>query len=1084
MVIGTLFKDARREILRTIFRYLSIVAIVALGVFFFVGVRAAGPDMRLTGETYFREIHFFDLHILCNYGLTDADVQALAEVEGIEAIAPGYSVDALVLREGNARVVRLLSLPKEGAEAEINQVQLVEGRMPENDRECLVEGRIAYMLGYGVGSQISFSPVREKEIADYIGHDTYTVAGVCRSPLFISQERGSSSVGSGSLDAYAYLPFEAFSMEVYSDIYVRSHLDGEGVLEDSYEDKLEPLKLELERLGKARAEIRFADVLEEADAKLNDAKAEVADGEKKLKDAEDKIADAKRALDKGERDYQQGKAELAKRMAEGEKQINEAKAELAAGKTELDAQQKTLDDGRTALEEGRQQLQPLIQQLQQGEEALLQLQGQIDALKAQLALLPQTDSAYTALEQQLIQLQDIYDTQAAGLGQGQAQLREAQQQLDEKQRQLDDGAAQLAAAWKKYDDGAARLKQEEKALWEGKAEGEAQLAAAKKKIDNGRAELNRAEKEFLVEKADADAEIADAKIKIADAEADIAELKESKWYVLSQGSNYGFATYQQDAQRIGAIGQVFPLIFFLVAALVCLTAMTRMVEENRVSIGTLKSLGYGPVAIAGKYLLYAVSACFLGCGIGMAVGFTLLPMVIFDAYSMLYTLPPVITPFWPDLALTSFLFAFASTGLTAALVTFGVLRAEPATLMRPKAPKPGQRIFLERFNFLWKRLPFSQKVTLRNLFRYKSRLLMTLLGIAGCTALVFTGFALRDSISAIPAMHFGEIRHYDGEISLLNRKRAENLEDIDKLLQDKPLSRYMYVSQEAVDVRVGNQLREAYILVAQPGADITDYIALRTRLGHHPLKPSEEGIILTEKLAMILSLEPGDTVQLIDDDAMIHEAKIVGVAENYLSHFIFMTPNFYQNKMGRVLNYNQVIFDLNPDISEQQKTAMAEDLLNQDAVVSVSFNSANRDTLGDTVARLALVVVVLILSAAALAFVVLFNLNSINIEERKRELATIKLLGFFDGEVASYVYRENTLLTVLGAGLGLLFGIGLHRFIIVTAEVDLVMFSRLLNPLSFLYSFGITIGFGLLVNLAMMPILKRIDMVESLKSVE
>ncbi|MDR0287450.1 MAG: ABC transporter permease [Clostridiales bacterium] len=569
--------------------------------------------------------------------------------------------------------------------------------------------------------------------------------------------------------------------------------------------------------------------------------------------------------------------------------------------------------------------------------------------------------------------------------------------------------------------------------------------------------------------------------KMLAAEQDGAEIP--KWYVLGLDSNYGVENYRQDSDKVAAIGVVFPLIFFLVAALVCLTAMTRMVEEDRTQIGTLKALGYKNSVILTKYIFYALSATISGSVIGAILGLNILPRVIFSAYRILYSLPSIVVSFNASNTITAAILAIVSTGAATLGICIKELHSSPADLMRPKAPTNGKRIFLEHIPFIWNHMGFNKKVTARNLFRYKKRLFMTLIGIAGCTGLLITGFGLRDSISQIVHNQYGIIRIYDMELSLKTSITDSDRENLENLIKNNSeIKEYINIRQQSIDVENDGNSKSAYLDVFESGTDISDYINLRTRVGKKQLQLDDNGILITEKLANSLNIKKGSEINITDAENNDIKVKVEGICENYAFHYIYMSSDLYEKLYGSKAQFNEMY--LNVINSSADKNAIASSLLGTNFVNSVTITDVISKNFADMVNKLVFVVLVLIISALALEFVVLFNLTSINIEERKREIATLKVLGFYDRESAAYIYRENIVLSLIGILLGFGFGSILHQYIIVTVEVDIVMFARNITWQSFLYAALLTLAFSLLVNLWMSYYIKRISMVESLKSSE
>jgi putative ABC transport system permease protein len=585
-------------------------------------------------------------------------------------------------------------------------------------------------------------------------------------------------------------------------------------------------------------------------------------------------------------------------------------------------------------------------------------------------------------------------------------------------------------------------------------------------------------------KAEAEQQFADAEARINDAEAELGRLEVPEWYVLDRSSIEAYVEFEQNADRIGAIGEVFPVIFFLVAALISLTTMTRMVEEERIQIGTLKALGYTKKAIAMKYLLYALLATLGGSMAGAVAGLKIMPTVIITAYKILYKgIPRVITPFNAHYAVLAALLAVFTVGIATFLACYKELLAKPAQLMRPEAPKLGKRVILERIPYIWNRLNFTWKATVRNLLRYKKRFFMTIFGIGGCMALLLVGFGLKDSIFVIYSRQFSQIMLYDAAVSVENKATQDQTAELEALMDgNSSISSWMRVKDGTVEISFDGVFKSLTMYVPEDTEKFRDFVVFRDRAGHERHDLTEDGVILTEHIAKNLGLSVGDTISIKEGDTEV-QAKVTAITENYLTHYLYMTPELYRKLFNKEATCNEY-FLLMPEADDSTELEVGNSLLKQPAAGGVFYVSYFSNLLSNVLVSLDIVVWVLIISAGALAFVVLYNLNNININERRRELATIKVLGFFNKELAAYVYRENVILTTIGILFGIGFGIVLHRFVITTVEIDMVMFGRNIDPSSYVCSILLTFLFSAFVNFVMYFKLKRIDMVESLKSVE
>lgn len=729
--------------------------------------------------------------------------------------------------------------------------------------------------------------------------------------------------------------------------------------------------------------------------------------------------------------------------------------------------------------------------------------AQAEYSAAQTAVAPAKAALDTA-NAQLASAQAAYDTSSAALAAARtqldtakAQITEAEPQIAEGEKQLADGQQQLAAAKKQVLEAEKQIASGETALSLAPGLAQLQLELAQSKLDSakaqyedglaqledGKAELEDGEAEYEKQKKDVEQQLADAEAEIADGEQKLAELEVPEWMILDRTSHVSASSYLSNVDKLEAITTVFPIFFFLVAALVALTTMTRMVEEERLQIGTLKALGYKRGQIMFKYLFYAWVATLVGGAAGLAFGFTVIPIVIWNAYGTMYTIPGFRCLFHASLAVLGVGAALLCTSAATLNACGQTLKEWAAQLLLPKAPKAGKRIFLERITPVWKRMKFTHKVTARNLFRYKKRFFMTVIGVAGCTALLVTGFGLKDSISDIVSKQFGKVFTYDFLVTL---SKESALKDAGfQALMDAPeqVTSYLPVQQERISLDVDGQSYDVYLFAPEDEARLDNFIDLHERKSGAAVPLTDDGVVITEKFSDEAGLSPGDTLTLENGEGREGTFTVTGVAENYVENYVYMTPSVYEDAYGSALEYNSVLGIL-PDDAQDVDEAFSTSLLEVDGVAGLTQMSSMRSSLDDTIASINYVVYVIILCAGMLAFVVLYNLMNINITERTKEIATIKVLGFFEREVEAYVYRESNVLTVIGMLLGLVGGIFLHMFIMRTVEVDMVMFGRDIKPLSFVLSAVLTVVFSLLVNLGMKRKLRNISMVESMKAPE
>lgn len=1079
-------KNINRQILNNPRHFLAIFSIVALGVAFFSGVRAACPDMRLTLDKYFDDYNAYDIRVISTYGFEDEDIDAIKRVDGVQAVMPVYFFDGFIVEQDVSHLVSFQSLDLDALESKslINRPVLIEGRFPVKENEVLMDEALRNNYGYKIGDTIEISAPEGENISDYVSRTTFTVTGFVRSVEYISYERGSSSKGDGIIRGFVYLPKSVYTMPVYTGVYIVVDKQNLSRFSDEYKDLIEDIKQRIQAVGDERNPIRYKRLVEEATSKLQDAKLEVEKAEQDLAKAKQELQEAEKKLREGEKELQNKEKEFWQKIKVSEQELRKAKKDLDAAYDELLQNQQRLQSKEQELAYAKEQLEQFQLQLQESNAALSALQAQIEELTKQLTSLPADSQEALQLQAQIASLQAAYEQNAAQYEQARQQYDAQYEMLKAAEQELNAGKAALDQGFSEYNSKLKEYEAKYREFVRFKKEGERQLLEAKANLEKMRQKYQESLAAYEDGYDEAMAKIQDARAKIEEGEKELSSLSQPEWYILDLSMNSGFSGYEQDTQRVGAIGNVFPLIFFLVAALVSLTNMTRMVEDDRSTIGVLKALGYSNMSIASKYMIYSGLAATGGIFFGWAVGKELFPKVIAEAYGIIYTVPDVLTALQWDSALLAGIGAFISAVVPAFMVCQKELLGPPAAIMRPRAPQIGKRILLERVPFIWKRLDFSRKVTYRNLFRYKKRLFMTVLGIAGCTALVFTGFGLKNSIGSMVPIQFEEIQKYDMTLMLDTKADAASIERLFDLLdENEDVKATMRCYSTTIDVTANAKTEKAMLLVPQDMDTFNNFVSLRHRQSGQPLELSDEGVVITEKLGKILGVTEGSIIRIQGSDNRVVEVVVSGIAENYIYHYVYLTPSLYQRLYRQAPSVNTVFGQLY-DTSEEAQNALSESILQTGAVLSISFIREGREKFNDMIGALDIVVVVLIVSAAALAFVVLFSLTNINVDERRRELATLKVLGFNDFETTMYLYRENLILTVFGIGVGLILGVYLLFFVLDTVEVDVVMFSRRIHWMVYLVSALLTLVFALIVNLLTVRIIRKIDMVESLKSVE
>lgn len=818
--------------------------------------------------------------------------------------------------------------------------------------------------------------------------------------------------------------------------------------------------------------------LEEQEAAVSQ---QIQASEAQIESQRQQLAATRSELESGLAAVEDGLSQLSQKESElnaGREQITAGQAEIDAGWIQIQEQENTLAASKAEIEAGEQELEKGQKQLKAAKKKLNKAQKEIDSNAETLA------AGQAELDANVAKLNDSEAQYASGL----EQYNSGARQIAENEEKLTSGEQEIAENEAKLADGEKEIADNEKKLADGEKEitdNEKKLQDAAKDLKKGEKDLADGKKEYEDAKKDAEDEIAENQQKLDDAKKELEDLEMPEWMVTDREDLPEYTDYGDNADRLRNIGQVFPVIFFLVAALISLTTMTRMVEEQRTQIGTLKALGYKKSAIAAKYICYAFFATLLGSVLGMLIGEKIIPYIIITAYGIMYhnVANTISIDYQPGFALIA---STASVVCTVGATLFASgkeLQETPASLMRPPAPKEGKRVLLERLTFIWKHLSFSWKSTIRNLFRYKKRLIMTVFGIAGSMGLMLVGFGIQDSISDIAAIQYRELQHYDGMvIEDSDATEEEHAELFEYMKENEQIAHCNRVQMTKISAPKGSSNISIYLFVPESLSEFARDVTLKNRITGETYELTDEGAAISEKTASLLGLKVGDMIPLKKGDKE-YKVRVAVITENYMSHYLYMTPRVYEQTFGEMPEYENIVFTMQEDCKDDLEMAGSRILANPGAL-SISYTSSLASQVDRMLSTLDAVILVLIVSAGMLAFVVLYNLNNINITERQRELATLKVLGFYDGEVSQYVLRENVILTVLGIMFGAVFGILIHRYVITTVEVDAVMFGRNIKPLSFLYSGILTSIFSIVVNGVMHFKLKTIDMVESLKSVE
>lgn len=1077
---ATYLKDIFREIKISLGRFLSILCIVAIGVAFFAGIKASAPDMKNSADTYFDKYNVQDIQVYSTIGLTKKDVAAIKKIKGVKSVQPSFSMDTLSQIDSTQMVIKVISY---GIDQKMNKVRVVEGRMPERENECLVEASSATNKLYGtfhIGDTIKLQSGTDEALSKSLKHTKFKIVGTCYNPNYLSYEKGSSNIGSGTVNSFIYIQNTNVLKDYYTevDVCVKGAKDLD-CYSDEYFDVVDPVLKKIKKISNKQIDARIQSYQSELDEKKQEAT-------NKFKDAENQFNDAQNKIDSGLSEIQSNELKLQN----SKDQINQGWNEYYANLQLLD-NIPTLQNAIAQIEESEKKLPELLSQKEQVENGLQQINAEgdlntkrtliqnaidfIDIALKKLENYPDSSDAET-IRIKLNEKKELLQGQLSLIDQAIAKKAELEAILP----QIQSGIEQIQAGVAKK----AELQSQLNQLLNAKNElnnayvslinGQAQYEDGVSKIEDAKNELNKSIEQLTLSKAEFNIQKHDALRELSDAQLEIDKM-EGKWIVLDRNSHYSYRDYGACADRMDGIAKVFPVFFFLVAALVCMTTMTRMVDEQRNEMGTLKALGYSKLQIASKYIIYALIASILGSILGCSLGMYLFPTVIFNAWNTLYNIDQIKFLFQPGLILLA---SGSVTGITLLATLYSIyseLIEMPSQLMRPKAAKAGKKILLERITFIWKRLSFLQKVTARNIFRYKKRFFMTIIGIAGCSALLVAGFGINDSISDIVNQQYNVIYHYDATVSA---KTSEITSQIKSLKGVKDVYEEDHL---AVTTKIENKDISTTVHIISNDKKFKDFCTLFN--GNKEFDLDDSSVLISQKMATKLNKKAGDTIKIKDANNKVIKAKIKGVFTNYVGHHIYASESLYKswNTNAKTTHFYLI---KSKKTTKKFERNLGNKIMNIDGVQSVTFYSSLQKNFKDMIKSISYIVVVLVISAACLAFVVLYNLSNVNISERKREIATIKVLGFTRKEVDAYINRETILLTILGSLIGLGIGIGLHHLIMNLAEMDDIMFGRTINSISYVISFAMTIGFNAIINLCMHKKLNNIQMVESLKAVE
>lgn len=1137
-MVTKMLKLTMRQIRSSLTRFLAIAAIVALGVGFFCGLRLTKTAMVHTLDDYAEAHRMYDFRLVSTVGFDETDADVLAADARIASCEGEKSADALAsVADGAAKPCRFLSLP-----VQINFPGLKCGRLPQTAEECLADGLL--YSEKDLGKTVVLTEENDEDTLDSFNRREFTIVGIAKSVLYINYERGGTSIGSGTLSSFVYILPEAFALdyetslylrladrqgEVYSDEYTacidaaepwvtqlaesaaygrsdRLYEEAEQTLSDAREtldEKQQELADAKQELADAKQELKdahqtyadgvvsLADAKQEAEQELADAYQKLVDGQRTIEENEQKLADGEQELADGEKKladakqtYEENAAKFEKEKKQAENEMSFAFAKLQKARETLAEQQQQLDAQKAALDKQEAQIDAAVSAGAMSPEAAEAAKAQIAAARGQLAAAQaQLDEGKNALADNENQLDLAADAANEAFAENQKKLDEAKKTLEEKQQELEDAKQELEDGRQELEDAKQELKDGWADYYTGKAEAEQKISDAEQELADAKQEITDGDQKL----ADAEQELADGEQKLADAEQDyrdgedeLAKLENPDVFILNRSSNVGYACFESDSDIVRGVSKVFPLFFFAVAALVCITTMTRMVDEQRTQAGVLKALGYSNSAILSQYFLYAGTASLLGCVLGIAAGSYFLPKMVWHAYNIMYGFTGILYAFdWPLALVSSGAYLLCALGTTW-YVVHAELQKPAAELIRPKAPKAGKRILLERLPLIWDRLPFLHKVSIRNILRFKKRMVMMMIGIGGCTALLITGFGIQDSISSVVDYQYDEITRYDAAVTFQHALSGSEREDFLAVCEESSAEGCLFVAEKSLDASKGSTVKTTNVVCPESGG-VEGFIDLHTQEKAPIPYPQDGGCIISRGLAQALRLSAGDTITLQTGDMRRTELTVEAVFENYVYNYVYLTQTTWQDVFGEAPGYEAAWVNYQTDEDAQAASAALAGAKN---AAAVTLSRDFRSRVATMMQSLRYIVLVVVLGAAALAFIVLYNLTNINITEREREIATIKVLGFYDGETNRYVFRENIILTVLGALLGLPMGTLLHAYVMGQIKIDLMCFDVRVAPLSYLISAALTLVFGLLVNLALRRKIRTIDMSQALKSIE
>ena len=976
-------KNIRRTIFGSLGRYIAIMAIIALGVGFFAGVKNTKGSMMETLDKYVQDQKMYDYRLISTYGFTEDDEEALQETDAVAEAEGSVTADFFSQdSDGNSIILEAHSIT-----GNINLPKLEKGRMPEADNECVADSH--FYSSKDLGKTIEITDENDAEGKDQFTYSSYKIVGIVNSPYYImKEERGTTSLGDGRITAFVYMQRGAFTSEYYTEMLVTCKDQG-FVFSDTYDKNIDAAKDSIENAAKERAGERYDEILSEAQEKI----------------------------DSGQAELESGKAALAQKKSSTYDKLNETKDTLDSKSGEISAGKEQLKSKKTELTAQQTQLTGQIKMLQES----------IDAAES-----PESGVPAEQVEQMKSQLQQLQS--------GEARIESGLKEISAQEKKLSEGEEELKSGYLQY--------------LSGKLKADSQFAEAEQELQDGEAELEDARKQ-------------------------LSEIEEPEIYVQTREDNIGYDSFESNSDIVNSVAKVFPVFFFLIAALVCSTTMTRMIDEERTQIGALRAMGYTKGRIMRKYMIYSGSAAMIGCIGGFLAGSKYFPYAIWIAYGMMFGFAPVEFYFsWPLAVISLAVSLICSLGTTW-FACRGQLKGTPAEILRPEAPKAGKRIFLERIGFIWKHLKFLHKVTARNIFRYKKRMIMMIVGIGGCTALVLAGFGIYDSVAGIAEHQYTQIETYDMTAAFSKTLDEEEQEKIESRYGDQ-ISNMAVLQQSSVDAQ-GEGVSKSCNLMISDDSRISKAVSFKDENGKSIVYPGEGEAVINNKLAEMLNLKKGDSFKVKYDDTKTVNLTVSGIYRNYVSNYIYINAETYEEDFGKTYEPSVAFLNTAKGTGVYE---LSESLNKFEDIMAISVNEDIKKRVDDMMISLNYIIILVIGCAGALAFIVLFNLGNINLTERAREIATIEVLGFYPREMGSYVFRENFILVLIGIAAGLPTGYILHKFIMSRIIVDAVSFNEIIEPISYGFAVLTVIGFSIIVDLILRRKMRKINMAEALKSIE